>query len=147
MVEGIVRPSDGEIQNEEDPAEALPDVEEIRETQAEIKVQAEEEILKTVNESTERGKAALDSLQQDTPDRIRETVIDRIKSVSPFGDLHHTDQDSFPRLPDRPPSASRSSFPRSSPNHPHPLPKVLRARAQDRHRRLERCRSWYHYCR
>ncbi|KAG8987633.1 hypothetical protein FRB90_003237, partial [Tulasnella sp. 427] len=88
VVEGVVRPSDeerhqtnGDAALQEDAKAGSPDIEQVRAEQAQVKVEAEKEILETVNESTERGQAAWQSLQQQTPDRIREAILDRIKSI------------------------------------------------------------------
>lgn len=82
-VETIVRPSEPELGPGQTPDETedSPELEYNRKEQAKIKVEAEQELLDTVNTSTERGKAALDNLQQQSPDRIRDTIVDRIKTV------------------------------------------------------------------
>lgn len=53
----------------------------MRTEQAEVKVEAEKKILETVDQSTQKGQEAWQNLQQQTPDRIREAILDRIKSV------------------------------------------------------------------
>lgn len=86
VAEGVIRPSEEE-RNKEDAtleghAEAgAPEVEDIRTEQAQVKVQAEKKILETVDQSTQKGKEAWQKLQQETPDRVRETVLERIKSI------------------------------------------------------------------
>lgn len=88
VVEGVVRPSEDEQKQVDDHktngdvAEQLPDTEEIRQKQAEIKVEVEKDILDTVNESKERGQEAWQKTMEESPDRIKETVIERIKAVS-----------------------------------------------------------------
>ncbi|KAG9044478.1 hypothetical protein FS837_008096 [Tulasnella sp. UAMH 9824] len=86
VAEGVVRPSEEERHREdatlEEPAEArAPEVEDIRTEQAQVKVEAEKKILETVDQSTQKGKEAWQKLQQKAPDRIRETVLERIQSI------------------------------------------------------------------
>lgn len=86
VAEGMVRPSEEERHREdatlEEPAEARgPELEDIRTEQAQVKVEAEKKILETVDQSTQKGKEAWQKLQQQTPDRIRETILERVKSV------------------------------------------------------------------
>ncbi|KAG8903533.1 hypothetical protein FRC01_009167, partial [Tulasnella sp. 417] len=86
VAEGVIRPSEEERNKEaatpEDHADArAPEVEDIRIEQAHVKVEAEKKILETVDQSTQKGKEAWQNLQQGTPERIREAILERIKSI------------------------------------------------------------------
>lgn len=86
VVEGVIRPSEEEHRRTEDTFEddtegQGPQVEAMRTEQAEVKVEAEKKILETVDQSTQKGQEAWQNLQQQTPDRIREAILDRIKSI------------------------------------------------------------------
>ena len=82
IVEGVVRPTEEEKKTEHQEGEEPEILDEIRKEQAEVKVEAEQEILETVNESTRRGQEALKSVKEGSPDRIRVALIERIKYVS-----------------------------------------------------------------
>lgn len=104
VVEGVVRPSEQEQEQaqqtnsegkddheevksyadaaKEAPPPSPPSTDEIRKQQAEIKVEAEKEILDTVNESKDKAQQAWTNVQTESPDRIKETIINRIKAVS-----------------------------------------------------------------
>ncbi|KAG8865443.1 hypothetical protein FRB97_004719, partial [Tulasnella sp. 331] len=87
VVESVVRPSEDEQKEVEEQKtddetvdEQLPDAEEIRKKQAEIKVEAEK-ILDAVNQGKEKGQEAWEQAKEESPDRIKETVIERIITI------------------------------------------------------------------
>ncbi|KAG8991963.1 hypothetical protein FRB94_012125 [Tulasnella sp. JGI-2019a] len=85
VVEGVVRPTEDEQkqvdEHQTDADEQLPSTEEIRTKQAEIKVDAEKKILDTVNKGKQKGQEAWEEAKQESPDRVKETVIERIKTI------------------------------------------------------------------